>query len=350
MILNEQISNLGSPVFTTQNLNAFRRKVRLAKTTAIRDTLLHKSLGRKRPDLAVLSDDDINFIKVQRTNQRNLTVRSIQDLLLKERGVFASPETIKKIWADKLTKNLLKNFSSGSSQVRKNNRPTIKRVVEYPGDQYQGDGSKLQFLCIDHTGKIITLFFYVVLDTYSGKVVGFSIDRSENSEMVKRAFQMSFTHVGYLPHEVLVDNGPSYKSREFKKFIRNLQMFGVTWRFCHKDYPLEKAEVESFFSTFQKVVCSKYPFYIGEGVKTKNVYGNPSAELNKKYYKQKWLLPEEKALKIQLFEMIKQYNDEYYKKVVESLNEVPGKREEKNDSIGAIHGVSAFLEQKANNS
>jgi transposase InsO family protein len=252
-------------------------------------------------------------------------------------------ETLKSVLRDKLTKNVIRQFSRGSSYSRKNRLPTIRRVFQYPGDQYQADGSKLQFVCLDHTGKIITLTFYVVLDAYSRKVVGLSIDISENTNMVLQAFKYAFVSVKYLPGEIVVDNAPCYGSKEFQKFISNVRHFGVVWTFCPPDYPLAKAEVESFFSVFQKVICTKYPYYIGEGIKSKNEYGNPAEDLIKTYRKQKHLLMTRKDLSIMLVKMIKEYNDEYYKETLESVNAVPGTLEEKHDSIKVVYDIEAVL-------
>ncbi|MBI1769537.1 MAG: transposase family protein [Bacteroidetes bacterium] len=330
-------------VFSTQNYKSFARKINEAKRIGIHNALIHKSKGVKRMDLAILSEDDRNWIRDKKANQNNYTYRTIQGILLEERGVYASLETLKKVFSGIHIKNLVKNFWKGPSYVRKNCRPTVKRIFNFPGDQYQADGSKVQFVCIDHTRKIVTLTYYVVLDAYSRKVVGLSVDTSENTEMVISAFKYAFMIVGYLPREIVVDNGPAYGSKESEKFIANIKHFGVVWRFCHKDYPLEKAEIESFFSVFQKVICNKYPYYIGEGIKTKNEYGNPSTDLIKKYWKQKHSLMSKTQLTELLFKMIKEYNNEYYKETIEPLNEISGESSKEHDSIGAVHDFKALL-------
>lgn len=181
------------------------------------------------------------------------------------------------------------------------------------------------------------------MDAYSRKIVGLSVDTSENTEMIIRAFKYAFVTVGYLPKEIIVDNGPCYNSKESEKFISNIRDFGVVWRFCHKDYPPDKAEVEAFFAVFQKVICYRYPYYIGEGIKTKNEYGNPSTDLIKKYWKQKHLLLSKEQLSELLFKMIKEYNNEYFKETIEPVYEIPGKVEKEHDSIGTVHDRQALL-------
>jgi len=330
-------------VFSTQNYRSFVRKIREAKDIGIKNCLMHKSKGAKRMDLAILSEADLDWIRTKKADEHNYTYRTIQGLLIEERGIYVSAETLKKVLSGSLIKNLVKNFSMGASYVRKNRRPTMKREFHNPGDEFQADGSKLQFICINHIGKIISLMFFVVLDAYSKKVVGFSVDTSENSEMIMNAFKYAFIITGALPKKIVVDNSSCYDSKEMRKFRSNLQHYGVVWKFCAKDYPLEKAEVESFFSTFQKVICNKYPYYIGEGIKTSNKYGNPSMDLVKKYWKSKHLLKTQEELTEMLFKMIKEYNNEYYKEVVEPVNAVSRAVAGKHDSTGTLNGFNALL-------
>lgn len=122
-------------VFSTQNYRSFVRKLREAKRLGIKNALMHKSIGVKRLDLAVLSDEDRNWILARKADQNNYTYRTIKELLLRERGVFASIETIKKVFVGDYIKNLVRNFWKGPSYVRKNCRPTIKRIFHFPGDQ-----------------------------------------------------------------------------------------------------------------------------------------------------------------------------------------------------------------------
>lgn len=342
-IILQEIDGKYKPVFSTLNYYAFLRKIREAKRIGIPQTLIHKAKGRRRSDLAVLNGEDRNYIMSLKCSNKNYTSRNIQELLVEERGVFVSRETIKKVGNDTLTRNVTKDFSIGNSYTKKNRRPTLKRSFSFPGDEYQADGSKLQFVCVDHIGKIVKLVFYVVLDAYSRKVVGFSVDRSENAQMVRNAFKMSFLTERFLPAKIVVDNGPSYRDKDFQKFIKTLQHYGVEWRFCHKDYPQEKAEVESFFSVFQKVICTKYPFYIGEGIKSKNRYGNPATDLNKDYQKKKRQLPLENDLKISLFNYIKKYNEEYYRKDINAFTAVSQSSKEELHSNTTSNDFAAVL-------
>ncbi len=296
-------------VFDTENQRSFWRKIKLAKDIGIKRAIVHASKGVSRGGARQIPDKVTAYIRMLLRRPERLPYPKI---LSKVRTKFSgniSLSYIKKIAADPETKNLVKHDANGFLYSRANSLPKLSRdLFTSPGECFQGDFYKLQFLYRNHIGVVGRMVGYFILDVFSRKVVGWSLGEEQSEEVALSAFKMAFTSCGFLPNEIWLDNDLYYNTAKFKRFVLSTQSIGVTWKFGEPHMPTERAEIESFFSKFQKQLCSDKKFFIGEGIQSRNRRGRPSAELIKKYWSMKKELPTVQELNAQFTKMIQQYN------------------------------------------
>jgi transposase InsO family protein len=93
------------------------------------------------------------------------------------------------------------------------------------------------------------LYLAVVMDLFSRKVVGFSMENKMNSSLVMKALNQALCHRS--PKEGLIhhsDRGSQYTSNEFKKMT---EFQGITLSMSGKGYCYDNAVVESFFHSLK---------------------------------------------------------------------------------------------------
>lgn len=306
-IMVDEIDSSTEPVFYTFSYVYFLRKLSSCRRKGIPETLVHEMLGEPREYRRKMTGQVIAFIRLLFRNPRTFTVSAIIKKVSKKYNIDLSPSAVKTLKRKSLDRNVLEYDANGVIHGRQNGLPKIIRfLAEAAGDQFQGDWYKLQFLC-KRNHIIIRLWAYVVLDVYAKKVVGWALAEKPSATQAKSAFKMAFKDSSFLPEEIIIDNDSIYKRKVFKRFCIRLNNLGVITTKAFANIPTWKAEIESFFSVFQKLHSDK-PWYIGEDIKSKNQAGNPSNELRKKLYKDKVLMLTEKEMHTEFAKMILEYN------------------------------------------
>jgi transposase InsO family protein len=99
------------------------------------------------------------------------------------------------------------------------------------------------------------VYFAVVLDAYSRRVVGWSIDASPTAALVTNALGMAIDSRTPPPGAVIhSDRGGQFRSHAYVRALRNAQLRGSMGRVgaC-----ADNAAMESFFSQLQKNVLNR---------------------------------------------------------------------------------------------
>lgn len=203
----------------------------------------------------------------------------------------------------------------------------VRQNAKNAGDQWQIDGTRFQFLFEDQHGKIGFLTLFVVLDVYSKKIVGFSLDDQENTRMIFQALQQACNFTGHLPTEIVHDNFSVYSTKEFKNLVEHSSLMGVKWRPTSLGNSCDKGHVERFFQTFQSVICKTVDGYIGEGIRSKRENGHPAPHLIDQYRKREHIR-DRQGLILLADELLFRYNDTVINE--ESPNSKYEKSEKKN--------------------
>jgi transposase InsO family protein len=298
-------------IFKTHNERSFWRKIKDAYQYGIENAIVHGLQSVPRPDKVKMDPKVEAYIRVLLRHKQNYTYPVILKKVKRKLLVDISLSAVKKFAARKDVQNLTKYYSNGTLSSRANSLPKLSRVLaNSPCDIFQGDYYKLQFIIRDSLGNIKTMTAFIVMDMFSRKIVGWALDIKADENTALKAFKMAFTTTGFLPNEIWLDNDLRYKTVRFQHFILATQSIGVTWNFGRPHLPTSRAEIESFFSKFQKKYCSELKFYQGEGLGSRNSRGNPSIELVNEYYSKKHQLPTSHELAIEFASLINQYNND----------------------------------------
>ena len=188
--------------------------------------------------------------------------------------------SIKRIISDPHFQNKNRVFRNGKEWAEKNFEPFRLRLnPEFNGTLWQLDGSRLQIAFLNEKGIVSYYHLFVVMDVHSRKIIGFSFDKSENHNMVISALKMAIETTGYVPKELLRDNGACFSPKPYK-YIEKYMTYLRTYIRKHKvAHPRDKAQVERFFGKFQSTIQKEIPGYIGEGVKSRRMEGHVPKEI-----------------------------------------------------------------------
>lgn len=305
----KEIENLNGLVFVTQSSKSFWRKIKQVESEGVMNALVHRSKGILKPDRRKGNEAIDAYIRVLLRKPAQLTLIKILKRTNIRYKVNLSLSYVKKIAAARSTKNLTDFDANGYFHSRTNSLPKLKRMVATkPGELFQGDFYQQQFVVRRRDGNIGAPVSYFVLDVYSRKIVGWAVGSQVDEHIALNAFKNAFISCGFLPESISVDGDLYYRRPDFKSFVKAIQDLGVIWLAGDPYKPTVRAEIESFFSKYQKVYCSDKKFFMGEGVKSKNKRGNPSEELTRAYWKIKNELPTESELEIEIRKMIRCYN------------------------------------------
>lgn len=149
--------------------------------------------------------------------------------------------------------------------------------ARHANTQWQVDGWRLPFYVKGYE----TLCLFWVIDAHSGRVVGYKIAETENTETILDGLENAVRNTGALPFEIVSDNHSFNQTKIAENFKAELDSMGCTWTVTEN--PRYKAIVERSFKTLAALYIKKQYGYIGEGIKTKNPDGRTSQELFDKY-------------------------------------------------------------------
>lgn len=191
------------------------------------------------------------------------------------------------------------------------------KIVPYIGlqpamfadDQYQIDGWDLPFYYLgnDRNGnpRLKKLVLIAVKDAFSRKIVGFSIDKSENRISLFDALNDAIANTGALPFELVTDNHSYNETKEVDFFVQEAKKIGMTWTVDSN--PQRKSIVERGFKQLGENYCKDHYGYIGQGIRTRDKDGRSKQELIDQYQKSGKILSEDEIRMIGI-EVVSSYN------------------------------------------
>ena len=174
------------------------------------------------------------------------------------------------------------------------------RKAENANTQWLIDGWDLPFYM--ENCKRLTLF--AVFDAYSGKIVGFHVGKSENTEVILKGIESAMRDTGFMPGEIVSDNHSFNKTKEAENFKDDIACFGIKWNVSQN--PRRKARIERFFRELGDNFCKEIPGYLGQGIKSKMKNARPAQELIDEAVKHPL---SESQIKIIAASCVEQYNN-----------------------------------------
>lgn len=189
-------------------------------------------------------------------------------------------------------------FGKGTSRGNIHESYVPKKNALHAGDCWQVDATRMNLIphkrvieTVDKkTGEITEttkdgfLFVIAIKDVYSGDLVGYNFDYSENRWSVTNALKLAVQEAGYLPYQIIFDRFPGHNTEEIETLFHQLKMLGVKVEISHEANT--KASVERGFGTIQSVVMQTSAYYYGEGVKSRRENAHRSPEMLKEMRKQ----------------------------------------------------------------
>lgn len=193
------------------------------------------------------------------------------------------------------------NSRYGQSEANKKMPHASLHHPKFSNDQWQMDGWNLPFW---GKGEKYTQRYTLVrlIDSSSKKVVGYSIGKSENTELIMEGIRDAVNKTGILPFEILTDNHAFNQTKEAKNLQSLLAKKGTNWIVTQN--PQYKSIVERYNKHLDNL-CKDYYGYLGEGVRAKSIDALAKPEMIDQYIKN--LLSEQEIIGIAI-EIVERYN------------------------------------------
>ncbi|MBX2976621.1 MAG: transposase family protein [Ignavibacteriaceae bacterium] len=293
--------------FQTKNIKSFYQKLLEYELSGHR-AFIHKNYGTVREKYK-LTENHLSKIAELYRDSKMLSGREIHEKLnlwaVKNGYSKVSLSAIKNVMANNEFQNRNRVYRNGCEWKKRIFDPFLLREKpEYNGTLWQIDGSRLQIPYLNKN-KPGFLNYFVIYDVHSGKIVGYSIDKSENSNMIVEAIKMAVENCKYAPMEIVSDSTGGLKSTRFTILKEHLSLLGTQFR--KHEHPRDKGQVERFVGSFQTTVCKNIDGYIGEGIKSRRVDARPSNKVIQEALKPS-NLRSESELKELFPNLIDQYN------------------------------------------
>jgi transposase InsO family protein len=186
--------------------------------------------------------------------------------------------------------------------------PAQRVMALHANDLWMMDGTRLM-LWYNKAGKPAQLNVYLIIDVYSGCIVGYSIDEYESRLSIAKALQMAIVRHQVLPYELMHDNASGHKTANIQRLVQNTEALGMTWTPSPVGKPQYKAQVERIFGTLQTRWMSLLSNYAGEGIISTRKGARPNPEhIDKLFAKKAAGLPDREKLEADWAEMVGLHN------------------------------------------
>lgn len=273
--------------FRTTSYQSFCRKINQCKLQSIESVLPHKSLNKRSNNLK-LTEYWCNRLIALYSDKSKMSKTMVQKAINEERldkGLSAlTYSTVNNFLNQPMIKNVTLKSRHGRRKFRNDLKPYLSMKSEYCNEIWEIDGMKIPFCC-EISDQTEFLDVVIVIDVLSKKILGHSIGRNENFEMINAAIRNAIKNVNYLPREIVHDKHSPYFSRNMQSLQEKMVLFHVNWRSTNPDSPNEKGTIERVFGTLNTTFFRGLYGYIGEGIKSKREYSLPSPEAILEYRK-----------------------------------------------------------------
>ncbi|WP_298539986.1 hypothetical protein [uncultured Aquimarina sp.] len=303
---------LKSVIFQTKNYKYFTQKILRAEKEGINETLIHdfKRFGREPYKLTPLIK---NRIKYYYALPRKYSYKKISDLVNNElisRNIKTiSYSTVKRVISNQELKNIADPLRFGKQYAKDNIYSYITRKKpKNSGDVLEIDSTVLNFLLKDEKNEFYKLWLCAVIDVSSGKILGYSFDKSENTGMTLKCLKKSFQTLKVIPKMIVHDRHQCYLSEKFKTILSKMSDFGIIARQCKSRNPRDKGHIERWFDTLKGGYLKYEIGYIGDSITSSREGGRVNSDLEKLYSKIPFIKNENEVKRL-ISLKVKEYNN-----------------------------------------
>ena len=123
------------------------------------------------------------------------------------------------LWSPKINDDIEKMVT-----VCLNGREHQPEAISTPLQPWKWPNSLWNRIHVDHAGPFLNLTFLIIVDSHTKWVEIFQLSKTINiSTVTIKCLQTTFTQFG-LPQTIVSDNGSSFTSREFQKFVKPTEL------------------------------------------------------------------------------------------------------------------------------
>jgi len=269
--------------YKSKSLDAFKAKLHKFRTFGI-EAVLHKYWHNQNATTK-FSTEEIKILKDNFGDGNLLSFRqACRDInmtrILKGQKKVSVQTVISKT---KSLKEYSKLFIArqGSEGIDKVVMHYNRLDADFPGDQYQADGSKYPFPYKTEDGRVGYLTLIAAIDVFSRKIVGYRLALSETFASYFEILKQSIIETNKLPAELVIDNHKTLHSDKAKTFFDKLTSMGVIVRYCKVKNPEDKAHIENFFNVLNIMYSKRLDGYQGENLPSRREGAHPNNDLRK---------------------------------------------------------------------
>lgn len=252
-------------VFQSENYNSFCNKInRIKKEGSIEKVLIHGLT--KLPSNNLKKEEDViyeilrNYDDGKKPNAQTVLGKTNEYLIRTNRKTI-SISSIYNVISQDYVKNESALIRHGLKYVENNILPYSHfDAPSTEGMLWVMDGTRFQFAYMNEKSKYNFLTYFVVMEAFNRKIIGYSCAVSENSKMVFKALASACKETNILPREILSDKSSAFKTDDLIRIQALSKTWGCNWRKIYD--PRDNSYVERFFGVFQEKVCKKYDGYL----------------------------------------------------------------------------------------
>ncbi|MEO9484018.1 MAG: transposase family protein [Ekhidna sp.] len=257
-----------------EDLDSFRRKLRQILNSRKRfpELIIHGSEGNS--NLSVRKVTKWHKLKAMDLLSQGYLKKEILSIMNKScgPGQRISYSSLLRLITKKM-ENLTAEDRYGYKFFKENLEPYIRRQKpKYKFQVVEADGTRFQIPYYEEGSEYPKfLILYVIIDVFSSMILGYSIGKREDTQLVLDAFHMMLKVHSYMPACVIVDKSSSHQSNDFQEF-RDLsnKYFGTLWREHLPDFPNAKGTVENFNFNLNVQIVRNHPDYLGLSMHAKS--------------------------------------------------------------------------------
>jgi hypothetical protein len=160
--------------------------------------------------------------------------------------------------------------------------PIKNKKVENSLDRVEMDATILTFPYWNfEKNRAETMTTCLVVDCFSGRIIGFSFGRRENAELYMKALNEAFERTNAIPFELVYDRFPGHNKEEAQPFLNRLKKIGVVLNMNRDGNPRHKPTVEKTVDGLCELART-YHNFVGKNITTKNTNSRRSIEYQAK--------------------------------------------------------------------
>lgn len=143
---------------------------------------------------------------------------------------------------------------------------------------WASDGTRLNLyyraVGADGRERLATADVYVIIDVYSGAMLGYEIGNEAKSEVQYKAFRKAVLFAEHRPYELVLDNQAGQKKLETQGFLKRIA-HNVHFK---TPYRKQANPIEAIFGQFQQQVLHKHFYFTGQNITAKGAETRPNYE------------------------------------------------------------------------